>query len=475
MILQIVSVGPGDPSLLNQKTADAMKAADVLVLRTGRHPLSAWLEAQGIAFCTMDNLYETAGDFELLSESIARKLWKLASENGNTVYAVTDTMTDHTVDAVFADRPQNGQIVLIPGFSFADYYLPACREFFSTSHVQICPAASFPVSGYDPSYPLLITELNDEITAGEIKNRLAVFIRDEERILFLDKNAAVRPIPLFELDRQPHYDHLSAVAAGPYAYDNRNRKTLQDLMRIMDHLRSPEGCPWDRMQTHESLEPYVVEEAWEVVDAIRENRPEHLAEELGDLLFQIVFHTSIGNSFDEFSMDEVLDTICEKMIRRHPQVFSKIDYASNRSLPDSAVNAASWDRIKQQENGRESPVDTLSDVSAALPSLRYAEKILRRMEQFPGLALPSSEEALSSICRAANEIRNVSGQANAAKHLGSILLCCARLSGIFDTDCEVLLHQTIKTMIEKCQSPERRGKILTDTLKPLTFNDLGVY
>ena len=85
-------------------------------------------------------------------------------------------------------------------------------------------------------------------------------------------------------------------------------------MRIMDRLRSADGCPWDKAQTHESLKPYVVEEAWEVVDAIQENNPDHLAEELGDLLFQVAFHTSIGQDFDEFTLEDVVGNICEKMI-----------------------------------------------------------------------------------------------------------------------------------------------------------------
>ena len=328
MILQIVSVGPGDSGFLNSKTVEALRNAGLLVLRTGRHPLTSWLADQGIPFRTMDSIYESAEDFESLSSAVAEEIWNLAAEHSNTVYAVSDMMTDHTVDAVFAGKPADGRINILPGFSFSDYYLPACRDFFSVSDIRICPASSFVNSGYDPSRPLLLTELNDELTAGDVKNYLSSFIRDEETVLFFEKDATVRPVRLYELDRQPFYNHLSAVAAGADSYEQRNRRTLDDLISIMDRLRSPDGCSWDRAQTHESLQPYVVEEAWEVVDAIHDGQPVHLAEELGDLLFQVVFHESIGRSFDEFVMDDILGTICEKMIRRHPHVFMKNEIRS---------------------------------------------------------------------------------------------------------------------------------------------------
>ncbi len=197
MILQIVSVGPGDSGFLNSKTVEALRNAGLLVLRTGRHPLTSWLADQGIPFRTMDSIYESSEDFESLSSAVAAEIWNLAAEHSNTVYAVSDMMTDHTVDAVFAGKPADGRINILPGFSFSDYYLPACRDFFSVSDIRICPASSFVNSGYDPSRPLLLTELNDELTAGDVKNYLSSFIRDEETVLFFEKDAAVRPVRLY--------------------------------------------------------------------------------------------------------------------------------------------------------------------------------------------------------------------------------------------------------------------------------------
>lgn len=464
-MITVVSIGPGDPSFLNVITVRTLRDASPLVLRTGRHPLSVWLETEGMAFRTLDHLYETSDDFDALSRAAAEELWSLSGTSPYLVYAVSDVLTDRTVDALFSSRPEGGEVQLVPGFSFADYYLPACRPFFSTADIRICPAASFDGTGLQPSRPLLITELNDEITAGEVKQALAAWIRDEETVLFLPGDGKALPVPLYELDRQPFYDHLSAVACGPFSYEQRSRKTLEDLMEIMDRLRAPGGCPWDRKQTHQSLEPYVVEEAWEVVGAAEENDPLHLAEELGDLLFQVVFHTSIGKSFDEFTMDDVLSAICQKMIRRHPHVFAP---ASGSGATDAAVELPeagtritaeqvtdNWDKIKQAETGSKTPLEALKDVSPALPALRYAEKLLRKMKHVPALPDPAPAEITESIRSLAEDLDPALPVSELEKRFAALLFACSRLSAALGLDSEILLHEFTARLIRDCQTLEK--------------------
>ena len=471
MNLSIVSIGPGDPQLMNLKTTDTIRQADVLILRTGHHPLASWLEQQKIPYRTMDILYEEAVDFESLSHSIAGFLWKTAEKAERTVYAVSDMITDHTVDAVFSLKPDNGMITVIPGFSFADYYLPSCRELICNKEITICSASSFISSQYDPSKPILITELNDGITAGEVKNILSGFVHDDETVLFLDGNAFPKSIPLFELDRQENYDHLSAVAAGSFSYKSRSVKTINDLMNIMNVLRSPSGCPWDRKQTHDSLKPFVVEEAWEVVDAISQNDPGHLSEELGDLLFQVVFHASIGESFDEFSLNDVIESICEKMIRRHPHVFCKKKKKNN----DLSGIQENWDRIKQEETGSKTPAEALLDVSPSLPSLRYAEKILRKLERMDHFTYPTDDELTAVIQQITMKLNQTHHIKETKEMLGTLLLLSSELARRLDLDTEVILHEKVKRVIQNAESVENEGKKGLNAPKPLTFNDLGVY
>ena len=147
MILKIVSVGPGDPSLMNTATVAALRSAGMLFLRTGLHPIVSWLNSLEIPFRTMDDLYESSDDFESLSEATASRLWEYAAAHENTVYAVSDTMTDHTVDAVYSALPLNCRIEIIPGFSFADFYLftsPAAVNTFQPLMFVFVPPALFP-------------------------------------------------------------------------------------------------------------------------------------------------------------------------------------------------------------------------------------------------------------------------------------------------------------------------------------------
>jgi tetrapyrrole methylase family protein/MazG family protein len=139
-------------------------------------------------------------------------------------------------------------------------------------------------------------------------------------------------IPLYQLDNQKHYDHTAAVFLPGVDYLHRARHTFEDLERIVSRLRAPDGCPWDSVQTHRSLTPYMVEEAWEVVNAIEEDDPDHLADELGDVLFQVFIHASIGKSCGEFTLTDILTDICRKMIHRHPAVFDE-----NRRPEDPAA------------------------------------------------------------------------------------------------------------------------------------------
>ena len=463
----IVSVGPGDPSLLNEKTRDTLLHADRLILRTGRHPLSGWLKSLEISYETMDCLYETSDDFDCLFSALADLLWKHTLSSGQVVYAVPDAMTDRSVDALFSNRPDDGKIIIIPGFSYADYYLSACRGFFSTSDIRICTSVDFSEMEYNPCIPVLITELNDGITAGKIKNDLSTLLNDEDHVLFFEKDAVPRSIPLYELDRQPIYSHMSAVAAGGRSYMQRDTKTFGDLIRIMDILRSSDGCSWDRAQSHQSLMPYLIEEAWETVDCIDTEDPFHLAEELGDLLFQIVFHSSIGKDYDEFTITDIITGISNKMIRRHPHVFQK-----NGTGPDE-MSPEEWDRIKQSESGSKTLGASLDNISTALPSLRYAEKVIRKLQRVASLRR-TEKEVRSSVMTLGNALCAADRKETEEK-LGNLLFCCAELSQMLSIDCEVLLHRTVKRAVRSFQSLEGKEKKAAETPEGLTFKDLGVY
>ena len=152
-------------------------------------------------------------------------------------------------------------------------------------------------------------------------------------------------------------------------FQSMERYSFQDLNRIMALLRQPGGCPWDREQTHESIRRNMLEEAYEAVEAIDEKDPGHLKEELGDVLLQVVFHARMAEEEGLFTLDDVVDGICKKLVFRHPHVFGTVD------ARDSGQALNTWDAQKREEKGQRTAADTLDSVARSLPALMRAEKI----------------------------------------------------------------------------------------------------
>ncbi len=150
--------------------------------------------------------------------------------------------------------------------------------------------------------------------------------------------------------------------------------TFNDLVEIMEKLRSPDGCPWDRKQTHSSLIPYLIEETYEVIDAIRKENDEELKEELGDLLLQVIFHSQIAKERGAFSIDEVIDSIAKKLVHRHPHVFGE---RSDIKSPEDVIRE--WDKLKEKEGKKKKSL--LDGIPESMPALERAYKLQKRAEK----------------------------------------------------------------------------------------------
>ena len=461
----IVSIASGDPELLNTKTINTIKHSGHVYLRTDKTPFIEWLNQEKIGYSSFDCIYESADDFETLSVLISKALWAYASES-DIVYAVSDLKTDTAVNSLYECRPGDGIISVIPGPGITDVYLSRLCPYLKNTDLRMVTATDYLLSAYDPNISVLISELDNPILTSEVKLSLGTFWDDEDTVVYLhDKDDPVH-IPLYQLDRLNHIDHLSAVFIPASAYQNRQKFVMYDLLCIMDTLRSDNGCPWDRKQTHVSLLPYLIEEAWECAASIEQHDYDHLAEELGDLLFQIVFHASIGKTFDEFSMNDVVSAICMKMIRRHPHVFnSNVEITS-----DEVVN--SWEKLKQEETGHKSLLSSLDDVSAYLPSLKYATKTCKKIRQGEAFRR-SDQQIIHDIIREAEQ--NCNDSSPSGRTIGKILLFCCELSLNNNFDPELLLHRSVDSLKEKLKLLDSIVKNDGKTLEHLTFEELGVY
>lgn len=225
---------------------------------------------------------------------------------------------------------------------------------------------------------------------------------------------------------------------------NDKSTNFDRLLDIMHKLRGPGGCPWDAEQTHESLTRYLLEETYEVIEAIDEKSPQHLKEELGDLLLQPVFHATIAEESGSFTINDVIDTICEKLVRRHPHVFGDLE------IKDSNAQVENWERIKKEEKGEERP-SALSGVPNHLPALLRAHKISEKASRV-GFDWDHSDQVFAKVMEELHEFEEAWGEGDPERmedELGDLLFSIVNLGRFLSLNPEEALRKTINRFKER--------------------------
>lgn len=233
-------------------------------------------------------------------------------------------------------------------------------------------------------------------------------------------------------------------------FDYKPFYDVSDLRQIVKVLRGEGGCPWDREQTHESIRREFVEEVYEVVEAIDERSPEHLKEELGDVLLQVVFHADIEEDAGRFDLDAVADGVCKKLILRHPHVFG------DTSVSGSAEVLQNWDKIKRAEKHRDTLEDDLESVAKSLPALWRAEKIQKKAVK-AGALVNGPEEAFAALDEAEARAKDALFREDddPAEALGELLFACVRLARLRKLDPEALLNGASDRFIREIAGDRR--------------------
>ena len=226
---------------------------------------------------------------------------------------------------------------------------------------------------------------------------------------------------------------------------------IQDLRRIMSLLRAPGGCPWDLEQTHESIRRNMLEEAYEVVEAIDEKDPEHLKEELGDVLLQVVFHAQLAREEGLFTFDDVVDGVAKKMVFRHPHVFGQAH------ADDSAQALDTWDAQKREEKDQRTASDTLRSVARSLPALIRAEKVQSKSAK-AGFDWPDQSPALDKLSEEVDELRRAAqGDGDPVEELGDLLFAAVKAGRFLGVDSEQALTAACDKFIRRFQRVEERA------------------
>ncbi|MDQ0190153.1 nucleoside triphosphate pyrophosphohydrolase [Alicyclobacillus cycloheptanicus] len=350
-IIHVVGLGPGDLDSLPVRTHRLLRGGHPVFLRTAVHPVVEDLRREGISFSSFDPLYETADDFDQVYRAIAAALLETA-RGQEIVYAVPGhpLMAEQSVQYLLRDA-KDVEVRIEGGQSFID---PVCTllGIDPIEGLLLLDGTAMQVQQITPGVHLLIAQVFHPRVAGDVKLTLMEVFPDEYPVTVVRAAGVsgmerMETIPLYELDRLDWIDHLTTVFV-PAGDAHLQRRDAWYPARLVERLRRPGGCPWDRKQTHESLRPYAIEEAYEVADAIDRGDPDALADELGDLYLQILLHAQIASEAGDFTLRDVFEKLSDKLIRRHPHVFGE-DGGTRARSPEEAE--AIWAEQKAAEAG----------------------------------------------------------------------------------------------------------------------------
>lgn len=248
------------------------------------------------------------------------------------------------------------------------------------------------------------------------------------------------------------------------------RYTFEDLLQIMETLRSEQGCPWDREQTHESIKKYMIEETYETLEALDSGDRRKFADELGDLLLQIVFHAQIAKEQGTFDIEDVISLICQKMVDRHTHVFGEMKADTADEVLDN------WEQIKKKEKGLKSQTQVLKDVSTYLPALMRSYKIQDKASKV-GFDWDNVKDAMEKVKEEINELEEVYNSENMEKieeEVGDLLFAVVNVARFFKIQPELALTKTIEKFIRRFEYIERNSKKYNKKLEEMTLEEMDM-
>ncbi|HJV47542.1 MAG TPA: nucleoside triphosphate pyrophosphohydrolase [Bacillota bacterium] len=466
--ITIVGLGAGDLDQMPIGIYRRLKEASRIYLRTEKHPVVRQLREEGIEMEAFDHLYEEEADFSQVYERICSMLLELAAqENKEIVYAVPGhPMVAEKTTQLLLERSLESKVELeiLGGQSFLDAVFTA---------IQVDPVEGFTLldaltleqQQVNPRQHLLITQIYDSLTASDVKLTLMNVYPDEYPVKLVF-SAGVKgeermvTLPLYELDHWKETHNLAILYVPPTEDEKVLNRQFSRLREIITILRSPEGCPWDREQTHRSIRKNLIEETYEVLETIDDDDPEAMCEEMGDLLMQVMLHAQIAEDDGEFTVEDVVAVLNEKLIRRHPHVFGNVEAETS---DDVVMN---WEQIKAEEK-REKGIDldqksALSGIPRDLPALMTAYKISKKASAV-GFDWEDVQDVYAKVEEELAEVKAATDPSHIKEELGDVLFAVANLARFLKVDAEEALALTNRKFkrrfeyIEKCLGETGRG------------------
>ena len=440
-MIRIIGLGivDGDISMRGFEAVGKSKLAVFKTKETGTYALSQRID---IPHITLDEIYINSDDLDDVNAGVVSRIIELEAEHGDIAYLINGSGADDRTVAMLRDKGLD--VELFPASAKEMTF-----DTFDTSYLAMSAydLVNAPIFMPDTAYPLVVKDIDSRGLASDVKIILSKVFDDETNILLTTLDGIVN-IPLYELDRQNEYNYFTALYIESGDFTKKKRHTFSDLWRIMVRLRDREtGCAWDKVQTHESIRKNVIEEAYELVNAIDNKDIDNIVEECGDILLQSVFHACIGEDTGEFDMGDMISGLCNKLVTRHTHIFG--DTIATNS--EEALKA--WEAAKAKEKSQKTFTAKLEGIADGLPQLMRAEKAQKHASK-RGLDFPNVDEAIAKIREELTEFLVASNE-DKEMEAGDLLFAVVnvlRLSGI---EGEVALRRSTNKFINRCKMVEK--------------------
>ncbi|NTW05647.1 MAG: nucleoside triphosphate pyrophosphohydrolase [Peptococcaceae bacterium] len=448
-MITLVGLGPGDPGMISLAAMEALTESTCLWLRTSVHPSVDWLRKKELKFETFDLIYQEAKDFQEVYRKIANRVIEIG-KNRDIVYALPGhpLMAEKSVDFIMEEAETLGiEIRIIPGISFLDAVTTALR-IDPVEGLVILDGLDLDSKNLQPGIGTVLVQAYSKMVLSDLKLTLMECYQDDHPVVAVTAagipgEERLEHCPLYLLDRLDNINHLTSIYVPPvmnYEFSvEKNKYPLDPLVETMEILRGVGGCPWDREQTHTSLRKYLLEESYELIEAINSQDMDHICEELGDILLQVVFHAQIASENGSFEINDVIEEITEKMIRRHPHVFGNV------KVENSAEVAVNWEAIKKTEKKIPKMKSILDGVPESFSSLLKAQKIQVKAAQ-AGFDWDNYTGALEKVFEELAEIDDAIKSKNRVhieSEIGDAIFSLVNLARLLDISAETALAATL--------------------------------
>ena len=469
--VMLLGLGPGNPDQLTREAWNVLSSADEIWLRTRQHPTVNALPST-LNLHSFDELYENGETFDRVYDTIVEKVLELGRRPQGVIYAVPGHPFVAETTCLKIARIARGEglpVAIVEGLSFLEPTFSALgRDAYPRLTLFDAMELSMAhVPGFPPNMPVLVAQLYSRLVASEVKMTLNTTYPDEHPVRLVHAagttDELVEELKLYEIDRSKHTGMLTSLYVTPLG----GGTSFEAFQEIVAHLRAPDGCPWDREQTHQSLRTHLLEETYEALSAIDDEDVSGMQEEFGDLLLQIVLHAQIANEEGEFSINSLIKNIHDKILRRHPHVFGDL------ALDDVKGVLQNWEKLKEAErkdNGKKEN-GLLDGVPRALPALTQAQEYQDRAARV-GFDWPVVDGVLDKVVEEIQEIKSATNETELAEEIGDLFFVLVNLARWKKIDAESALRETNLKFKHRFAYIERGAKEQEHSLSDMTLEEM---